>query len=83
MSSFKNYNSRFYQLLESELGNVKPLINEGISPQQNQIVVAFQGCGNVGSLILTLGEKDENGIYESINKMHSWNSISNALLFRI
>jgi len=28
-------------------------------------------------------EKDENGIYESINKMHSWNSISNALLFRI
>ena len=28
-------------------------------------------------------EKDENGIYESIGKMHSWNSISSTLLFRI
>ena len=28
-------------------------------------------------------EKDKNGIYESINKMHSWNSISSPILFRI
>jgi alkane 1-monooxygenase len=30
-----------------------------------------------------LREKDENGIYESINKMHSWNSTSSPALFRI
>ena len=28
-------------------------------------------------------EKDKNGIYESINKMHSWNSISSPILFRM
>jgi len=28
-------------------------------------------------------KKDENGIYESINKMHSWNSISSPTLFRL
>jgi|694.fasta_scaffold53232_4 hypothetical protein len=61
MNNIEQYRKRFYNLMESTIGNVKPLINEGISPQQNQIVVAFQGCGNVGSLILTLGEKDENG----------------------
>ena len=27
--------------------------------------------------------KDENGIYESINKNHSWNSLSSPCLFRI
>jgi len=35
MSSFKNYNSRFYQLLESELGNVKPLISEQVTTPEN------------------------------------------------
>ena len=30
-----------------------------------------------------LRQKDENGIYESINKMHSWNSLSSPILFRI
>jgi alkane 1-monooxygenase len=30
-----------------------------------------------------LREKDENGIYESINKMHSRNSLSLPVLFRI
>jgi alkane 1-monooxygenase len=30
-----------------------------------------------------LRQKDENGIYESINKMHSWNSLSSPVLFRI
>ena len=28
-------------------------------------------------------EKDENGIYESITKMHSWNSLSSPVLFRL
>jgi alkane 1-monooxygenase len=28
-------------------------------------------------------KKDENGIYESITKMHSWNSLSSPVLFRI
>ena len=28
-------------------------------------------------------KKDENGIYESINKNHSWNSLSSPCLFRI
>lgn len=28
-------------------------------------------------------EKDENGIVESISKMHSWNSTSSPVLFRI
>jgi alkane 1-monooxygenase len=28
-------------------------------------------------------QKDENGIYESINKMHSWNSVSSPTLFRL
>jgi len=28
-------------------------------------------------------DTDENGIVESISKMHSWNSHSNTLLFRI
>ena len=27
--------------------------------------------------------KDENGIYESINKYHSWNSVSSTTLFRL
>lgn len=27
--------------------------------------------------------KDENGIYESVSYMHSWNSVSSPLLFRI
>jgi alkane 1-monooxygenase len=30
-----------------------------------------------------LRKKDENGIYESINKMHSWNSLSTHGLFRL
>ena len=30
-----------------------------------------------------LRKKDENGIYESINKMHSWNSLSTTGLFRL
>lgn len=30
-----------------------------------------------------LRKQDENGIYESINKMHSWNSLSSPVLFRI
>jgi len=61
MDNIENYRKRFYSLMESTIGNVKPLINEGISPQQNQIVVSFEGCNNVGSLLLTLGGKDENG----------------------
>jgi len=28
-------------------------------------------------------KKDENGIYESISKMHSWNSLSSPVLFRL
>lgn len=28
-------------------------------------------------------KKDENGIYESISKMHSWNSYSSPVLFRL
>jgi len=28
-------------------------------------------------------KKDENGIYESINKLHSWNSISSPTMFRL
>ena len=27
--------------------------------------------------------RDENGIYESITKMHSWNSLSSPILFRL
>jgi len=30
-----------------------------------------------------LRKKDENGIYESITKMHSWNSISSPTMFRL
>lgn len=30
-----------------------------------------------------LRKKDENGIYESISKMHSWNALSSPVLFRI
>lgn len=30
-----------------------------------------------------LRKKDENGIYESIGKMHSWNSMSGAVLVRL
>lgn len=30
-----------------------------------------------------LRRKDENGIYESITKMHSWNSLSSPILFRL
>jgi len=29
-----------------------------------------------------LRQKDENGIYESINKVHSWNSLSSPILFK-
>ena len=28
-------------------------------------------------------EKDENGIYESITKLHSWNAVSSPLLFKL
>ena len=28
-------------------------------------------------------KKDENGIYESITKMHSWNYLSGAVLIRL
>lgn len=30
-----------------------------------------------------LRRKDENGIYESINSMHSWNSLSSPITFRL
>lgn len=30
-----------------------------------------------------LRKKDDNGIYESIGKMHSWNSMSGAVLVRL
>jgi alkane 1-monooxygenase len=28
-------------------------------------------------------KKDENGVYESISKMHSWNQVSSTVMFRI
>ena len=28
-------------------------------------------------------KKDKNGIYESINKMHSWNARSSPIMFRL
>lgn len=28
-------------------------------------------------------QKDKDGIYESITKMHSWNSLSSPVLFRL
>lgn len=30
-----------------------------------------------------LRKKDEDGVYESINHMHSWNSVSTSMMFRI
>jgi len=30
-----------------------------------------------------LRKKDENGVYESINKMHSWNQLSGAIIVRL
>jgi alkane 1-monooxygenase len=30
-----------------------------------------------------LRNKDQNGIYESVNKYHSWNSLSSPVLFRL
>jgi alkane 1-monooxygenase len=30
-----------------------------------------------------LRSKDQNGIYESVNKYHSWNSLSSPVLFRL
>ena len=42
------------------------------------------GSGGDEYIVLQcIGEKDKNGIYESINKMHSWNSISSPILFRM
>ena len=33
MKNIKNYKNRFFSLLESEMGNVKPLISEGEDPK--------------------------------------------------
>lgn len=30
-----------------------------------------------------LRKKDEDGVYESINHLHSWNSVSTPMMFRI
>jgi hypothetical protein len=60
---------RKFILTESEKNEIKSLykskgilITEGLSLQQNQVVLSFENCGNIASLILTLGGQiDENG----------------------
>lgn len=39
MKSIKNYKDRFFSLLESEMGNVKPLIVEQVSDDEREIIV--------------------------------------------
>lgn len=39
MKNIKNYKNRFFSLLESEMGNVKPLISEQVSDSERDIIV--------------------------------------------
>jgi hypothetical protein len=49
---------------------------------KGEVFTVMDSCSYYEVQVCT-NNKDKNGIYESINKMHSWNSISSPILFRI
>lgn len=81
MKNINDYKKRFYNLMESTIGDVKPLINEEILPNPwTDTTTALQGIADYYNTQLTnyyTKKPDKPKIYFSVKRTHSTDGAGN------